>query len=287
MKHIVMGKNSPMKVKYYNYRVEFQVRGAGHIHGVLWLDLDELDNEFKGLKTILNNLRMGFRLKHEEQETTVKFVDKFISCSLNNPQVKTIVQEVQTHHHSKTCRKYDTSCRFGLPRFPSCKTIIAQSLDKKDYPSEEDYKRELKKREKTLAKVKDILLTMDESFPEPASTTIRDILNLANVSEKEYYEALSVSTRGTIIILKRTPQEIYINNYNPEMIKAWNGNMDIQVCLDFFAVITYITDYYTKDESGTMDILKEAAKSCAGQPLTDKMRCFNTSLSNTQTNGRK
>ena len=41
-KHIVLSKKSKMPVQYYNYRVEFQMRGAGHIHGVLWLDLDHL-----------------------------------------------------------------------------------------------------------------------------------------------------------------------------------------------------------------------------------------------------
>ena len=39
---IIMSKKSKMPVKYYNYRVEFQLRGAGHIHGCLWLDLDKL-----------------------------------------------------------------------------------------------------------------------------------------------------------------------------------------------------------------------------------------------------
>ena len=64
------------------------------------------------------------------------------------------------------------------------------------------------------------------------------------------------------MVLKRTPQEIYINNYNPEWIKAWNGNIDLQVCLDHFAVITYITDYYMKDESGMQAHLSEVAKTC-------------------------
>ena len=43
MSKIVMGANNPMSVKYYTYKVEFQERGAGHIHGVLWLDLDRLE----------------------------------------------------------------------------------------------------------------------------------------------------------------------------------------------------------------------------------------------------
>ena len=36
---VMMGRNSPMKIKYISYRVEFQGRGAAHIHGILWLDM--------------------------------------------------------------------------------------------------------------------------------------------------------------------------------------------------------------------------------------------------------
>ena len=43
MKNIAMAPSSPMKAEYYTYRVEFQLRGAAHIHGVLWIDLPELE----------------------------------------------------------------------------------------------------------------------------------------------------------------------------------------------------------------------------------------------------
>ena len=32
---VAMGDNNPMMVEYYTYKVEFQDRGAGHIHGTL------------------------------------------------------------------------------------------------------------------------------------------------------------------------------------------------------------------------------------------------------------
>ena len=41
---IMMGKNNHMYVKHYTYKVEFQDRGAGHIHGTLWLGLKKIDN---------------------------------------------------------------------------------------------------------------------------------------------------------------------------------------------------------------------------------------------------
>ena len=41
LKHIVMTKDNPMNTNLFNYRVEFQARGAAHIHGVLWIDFEQ------------------------------------------------------------------------------------------------------------------------------------------------------------------------------------------------------------------------------------------------------
>ena len=40
---VVMGDNNPMMVEYFTYKVEFQDRGAGHIHGTLWLKLEMME----------------------------------------------------------------------------------------------------------------------------------------------------------------------------------------------------------------------------------------------------
>ena len=32
-----------MSVKYYSYKIEFAMRGASHVHGVLWVDWKKLD----------------------------------------------------------------------------------------------------------------------------------------------------------------------------------------------------------------------------------------------------
>ena len=50
VKNIIMNKESPMKIKYYSYKVEFAMRGAAHIHGVLWVDLSNFDFLTKNLK---------------------------------------------------------------------------------------------------------------------------------------------------------------------------------------------------------------------------------------------
>ena len=47
--------------------------------------------------------------------------------------------------------------------------------------------------------------------------------------------------------------------------------MDLQICLDFYAIITYINDYYGKDDSGTMKHIKEALKNSGNETLRSKL----------------
>ena len=78
-----------------------------------------------------------------------------------------------------------------------------------------------------------------------------EILSYFNVQQRgEYHDALGISERGKTVILKRKPNEMWVNNYNPHFIKAWQANMDIQFCMDSYAIITYITDYLTKGDAG-------------------------------------
>ena len=101
------------------------------------------------------------------------------------------------------------------------------------------------------------------------------VLQIAGVDPKSYVTAVRESSRkGMNIILARDVDEIYINNYNPEWIQAWDANLDIQPCLDFFAVITYITEYFTKDESGTSTFLNQAARKCAELGQIEQKRCM-------------
>ena len=86
-----------------------------------------------------------------------------------------------------------------------------------------------------------------------------------------YLKALAYSKSGFSIILQRDIDEIFVNSYNPEWILAWNGNIDLQICLDFFAVIAYITEYFIKDDTGTMEYLLNALKTCENESLRDMM----------------
>ena len=80
-----------------------------------------------------------------------------------------------------------------------------------------------------------------EEYQDNRKKRILQILEIAKVTKDDYLEALSWSRAAYAIHLKRDIDEIYINSYNPEWLQAWDGNIDIQPCTDFFGVITYIT----------------------------------------------
>ena len=59
------------------------------------------------------------------------------------------------------------------------------------------------------------------------------------------------------------------------MLKAWNANMDIQLAYDHYAIISYICNYISKDESGLTKELKNALNAARGKPHDEQLRKLN------------
>ena len=81
----------------------------------------------------------------------------------------------------------------------------------------------------------------------------------------------NITTRDKVI-MKRDINEMMVNNYNPVWMRALNANHDITLCPDVFGVVTYVTDYYAKDESGLQAVLTAAVKICDSNDIKVKMR---------------
>ncbi len=254
IQHIVMSSKSNMKIKYYSYRVEFQMRGMAHIHGVMWLEKD-----------VIESVKIEGTNEYDEGKLCL-LIDSLITCERPSDKfLKKIVDEVQTHHHTKSCKKYGDSCRFGYPRLPSKETLISKPL-----PLEMDKK----ERKKKIHDLKNILEKIKQELEREdidEETTLDDLLRKLNIPYKTYKEALQTSERGSTVVLKRTVKERYVNNYNPLFLEAWNANLDIQFCHDSYAVITYICDYYGKDDSGMTKMLREALQTAKGKGKKDQL----------------
>ena len=282
---IMMGINSPMSIKKFSWKVEYQGRGAGHIHGNLWCDLKKVINNnshqmdsLESLERAFKALRQNGELSGEEEQSLIKFAEMFTTCTLNGEkaaehlrneenkrdagkQIIQIVKQCQIHHHTKTCKKGGgNSCRFSFPKYPMWKTIIAGGVSGE---TPEDKEEKIARNHSILRKVKEILeieekvesilsdYNLEEENKEEYEVNRKErivkLLKEAEVTDQEYESAIRESSkRGVTVILARDITETMVNNYNGEWIRAWNANLDLQVCLDFFSVITYITEYFTK-----------------------------------------
>ena len=84
-----------------------------------------------------------------------------------------------------------------------------------------------------------------------APLTMTALLQRANVSDKQYKGALQIAKSKTKIIMKRSPSEVFINNYNPVILTALRSNIDIQYITNIWACIAYLTSYIYKPERAT------------------------------------
>ena len=248
-----------------------------------------------GLKSALKVLSNTKNQPSEEQlSTPVKFIDRFSTVSLHpaiiGEEVSKIACEVNQYKHTKTCRKYLTTWRFNFPKLPAYETVIAKPAP--ESVTQEDKKNLEKKYFETLKKVRECLKKIEiiaeilETHPKHLEKTYAEavkgrrqrinlLLNRAGLHTDEdktlYQQALEYSSAGYAIILARDVDEIWVNSYNPEITRAWNGNTDFQIVLDFYAIITYIFEYFTKDDSGVMQVLVNTLKLTENKDLKDQM----------------
>lgn len=73
-----------------------------------------------------------------------------------------------------------------------------------------------------------------------------ELLLAFKVTEENYLLAVRSSLNAATVFLKRSPNELRINNYNPACLRAWRANMDIQYVLDVYACAVYIVNYISK-----------------------------------------
>ena len=123
--------------------------------------------------------------------------------------------------------------------------------DKEKKNLEERHSRTLKKVQDVLTE-KEKMLTILQDFPKDEELTeeqaregrrrcIDAVLELAGVDKEHYKEMMTYSSAGFHVVMERDVDECNVNSYNPEVTRAWGGNTDSQICLDFFAIVTYIT----------------------------------------------
>ncbi|XP_063446963.1 uncharacterized protein LOC134726488 [Mytilus trossulus] len=247
LKDVIMSDAQPIgHVIDYFYRVEFQQRGSPHTHCLFWVEDAPKFNE-------------------DEDDIVTEFVDKYITCKLpletEDSELKDIVTTVQQHSktHSKSCRKKGTVCRFNFPRPPSEKTFISRPpkddeeecsvADDTDEDVDDDVVEKPKSGISSL-EAKKILESLWAVIKdcEKENLTTTELFIRAGVSQEDFQECFRSVTYRNTVVLKRNKNEMFINQYNPHLLKAWDANMDIQYILDAYSCVVYIISYISKSE---------------------------------------
>ena len=213
------------------YRVEYQQRGSPHIHMLIWLK----EAPVFGV---------------DDDSVVTDFIDQIITCQwpVDNPELEKLVNR-QIHRHSHTCRKKSKNeCRFNYPQPPMRATEIV-------YPLEADMpQNEIKQHKDTWKSIKKQL----NDLKEGECITFEELFLKLKVTENDYRLAVRSSVNGPTVFLKRNPNELRINNYNPACLEAWRANMDIQFVLDVYACAMYIVSYISKAQKGMSELLRQA-----------------------------
>lgn len=237
---VIMSQAKPIgDVKDYFIRTEFQSRGWPHIHCLFWCT-----DAPPFLKNDPNN------------ETFIHYVDKHISCVLpdeeTDPVLFELVTSVQLHskNHSRSCKKGSKSCRFNFPRPVSMQTFVAVPTPSPEGVSPVQHK---KNATNILAKVWDSI-----QKDQNTNTTIQDLLRQQSLTQEMYQDAHSTLASRNTVVFKRGIPDIWVNPYNEHLLKAWNGNIDIQPVLDPYSCIMYIVSYISKAERELGDVLRKA-----------------------------
>jgi DNA replication protein DnaC len=217
----------------------------------------------------------------KEQELC-DFVDRYIVCAAHNrsssahaatstsstststtpndtscPLTPELVRR-NTHKHTRTCKqkhKKKIRCRFRIPLPPMRKTCVLRCFGE-DAPN-------VGQHEKNWDRVQSVLQTMFEEHRKDSTALdgmcFDTFLKKVKLSEDEYLDAVRASlTSNHRIFLKRAPNEIRINAYNPFLLSTWEANMDIQLVTDMYGCAQYIAGYLTKGHGGLTKALEEA-----------------------------
>merc|ERR1712177_192147 len=264
-------------IEDYFYRVEFQQRGSAHINCLFWLQTDEGQLPPK----VFLEESPDEELEEYRKSEFVEYFESIVSASSSHEGIDNDAIEYQKHRHTFSCYKNKKGtiviqksegfgkhtgngdsmelqiCRHNFPKYPVPETTILKEYN------------EIERNDVTLMKTckknldiiqKFILRQTTDNLEEFEKLKFDDFLNELGINKDDYIMALRGTVNQKMMFLpKRNCNELYINNYNPKILKDDPSNQDIQIIAGeeaAFAVATYAAKYISKDEAGQSKLLK-------------------------------
>lgn len=152
------------------------------------------------------------------------------------------------------------------------KTTIIKPINESSYTKEEleAIRRDWKLVQQTM-----------KSLGRETTISYEDFLNVLGFDEKRYLTCVSSGMWRPIVLFKRDPQDMYINNYIRNALPLWRANMDIQPCLDAYAVVEYISAYMCKGNHALTQVMDATIKAgLSGNTTVQKLVCAHHAFHN-------
>ncbi|XP_063411255.1 uncharacterized protein LOC134694188 [Mytilus trossulus] len=278
LKDVIMSDAEPIgHVIDYFYRVEFQQRGSPHTHCVFWVEDAPkfgVDNDDTVTKFIDKYISCKLPLENDDPELTdiVKTVQqhsknhskscrkKGTECRFNFPRPpseKTFISRpIEDNEEDKEHDKDadDGNKSESESSKPCEKTFIPCPMKPDDHHHHDKHTdgdiNEKSESKGSILKAKQMLACLWDVIKEceDKSLTTGELFLKAGMSQEDFQECFRWITYRNTVVLKRNKDELFINQYNPHLLKSWNANMDIQYILDAYSCVVYIISYISKSE---------------------------------------
>ncbi|XP_061883615.1 uncharacterized protein LOC133634970 [Entelurus aequoreus] len=259
LKEVLMSPSNPVgKILDFFYRIEFQQRGSPHVHALFWIE---------GAPQFYKNPDLE----------VAQFIDQYVTCELPSADdtLSEVVSSVQLHskRHSKSCRKNNTKCRFNFPKPISARTFICKIPEcvcpKKATGTESECLPEnrpkctcLDKDKKMRKEVAQMIMekVMDAMEREEPFGSVEELFASVGINQDVFELAYWRLETKNKVVYRRGVNDTWVNQYNKNLLKCWNANMDISFVTDAYAVVIYIIKYITKAENEIGLLLSNALK---------------------------
>ena len=257
------GLFAPYEMTDYFNRLEFQMRGSPHSHGLYWI---------KDAPVYVDH-------DEESEARCAAFIDEYITSERFEDGELGRLVAYQIHGHTRTCEKKlkrGQKCRFGFPKPPLPTTRILTPL------SDDVNLEEKCKAEELYSKLEDKLNAKDWGRDFKEDLPFEDFLLSLDTNYDDYILAVRSSIKRATVFLKRSTNAAFINPYNAELLQAWQANIDIQFILDIYACAKYCVGYILKSDGGVSKLLQAVIDEARKGKLSakDKLKKFASTLIN-------
>ena len=280
LRNVILSPAKPIgQVIDYFYRVEFQQRGSPHMHCLFWVkDAPKLNEEDHSAVCDFIDQYVTCKLPSKSDDSELHDIVSSVQqhsknhsksckkkgnvCRFNFPRPpsrRTFIStknesdlEEPTNDTNSTGDKDQTREEQRHPMTKQ-KTETESKEETVDAVLESTYHRNTndgeQKHQMTKQEAKELLSRVWDAVLSPDQiSTCEQLFQKLGIDQMRYQAAHDLLTGRQCVVLKRDPHEVWINQYNPHLLRCWDANMDIQFVLDPFSCIVYIISYISKAE---------------------------------------